>query len=105
MQRIKGCRRRLHYPEKLTFAGLRTVRLMGRRHQTSPVLFLKLQIRMKADFFGGGGEGGLPMIAFCSVPMPSANSCGMPYARITRTEATRRRTARRRRKLQWHAGH
>ena len=29
MQRIKGCRRRLHYPEKLTFAGLRTVRLMG----------------------------------------------------------------------------
>ena len=56
MQRIKGCRRRLHYPEKLTFAGLRTVRLMGRRHRTSPALFLKLQIRMKADFFGGGGR-------------------------------------------------
>jgi hypothetical protein len=29
VQGIKSCRRRLRHPEKLTFVGLRTVRLMG----------------------------------------------------------------------------
>ena len=61
MQAIKGCRRRLHHPEKLTFAGLRPARPLGaaaeKECQPSLAELLKLHVGIEADFFGGGRVG------------------------------------------------
>ena len=66
MQRIKSCRRRLHHTEKLTSALTHCRLIMGAAAERGRPPSLPIPEasgrRTKADFFGGGGEGGCPRL-------------------------------------------
>ena len=79
MQRIKSCRRRLRHPEKLTFAGLRPVRLMGVAANIDACFLLPNCLSFTGRFSGGRRRRGVLDIAFGRVPMPREENRSGPW--------------------------